>query len=91
MITDLEEKWNFDDFNSNCHLQDTGNSCLNITNNYVDHYCSWLPYGGHTIRDTEIGINASVAEALGDYSHLIYTYLCRSKNRFDSILKERES
>lgn len=47
------------------HIQDTGNSCINITNNYVDHYCSWLPYGGHTIRDTEIGINASVAEALG--------------------------
>lgn len=46
-------------------LQDTGNSCLNITNNRVDHYSSWLPYKGHSIRDTEIGINASVGEALG--------------------------
>lgn len=50
------------------YKQDTGNSCLNITNNQVDHYCSWLPYGGQTIRDTEIGMNASVAEALGLYN-----------------------
>lgn len=54
-------------FHSKIWLQDTGNSCLNITNNRVDHYCSWLPYKGHSIRDTEIGINASVGEALGTY------------------------
>lgn len=46
-------------------FQDNKNTCLNITNNKVDFYISWLPYGGQSIRDTEIGINLSVAEAIG--------------------------
>lgn len=51
-------------------LQDNNNSCLNLTNNHVDFYCSWLPYGGQSIRDTEIGINASVAEAIGTVTRI---------------------
>lgn len=47
------------------HLQDNKNSCLNLVNNNVDYYCSWMPYGNQSIRDTEIGINSSVAEAIG--------------------------
>lgn len=47
-------------------LQDNSNSCLNLTNNHVDIYCSWLPYGGQKIHDTEIGINASVAKMMGN-------------------------
>lgn len=36
-------------------------------NNRTDFYCSWLPFGsGQTVRDTEIGINALVAEAIGN-------------------------
>lgn len=47
-------------------FQDNSNSCLNLTNNHVDFYCSWLPYGGQKIHDTEIGINASVAKMMGN-------------------------
>lgn len=37
-------------------------------NNRTDFYCSWLPYGSgqNTVRDTEIGISALVAEAIGN-------------------------
>lgn len=35
-------------------------------NNRTDFYCSWLPLGsGQTVRDTEIGVSALVAEAFG--------------------------
>lgn len=27
---------------------------------------SWAPFGGQTVRDTEIGINALVAQAIGN-------------------------
>ncbi|XP_031632309.1 peroxisome biogenesis factor 1 [Contarinia nasturtii] len=46
-------------------LNDNRNSCLNLVNNNIDYYCSWMPYGNHSIRDTEIGINSAVAEAIG--------------------------
>lgn len=60
--------------NDDYDFQDIGNSCLNLTNNRVDHYCSWLPYGGQTIRDTEIGISGAVAEAIG--MCVLYVCLC---------------
>lgn len=45
---------------------------MNIENNQVDFYCSWIPLvhgGDQLIRDTEIGINAIVAEALGRFKN----------------------
>lgn len=63
--------YNFNKIIKKNDFQDNKNSCLNLTNNHVDFYCSWLPNGGPKIRDTEIGINASVAELIG-----------KSKNKF---------
>lgn len=49
-------------------------------NNRTDYYCSWLPYGGgQTVRDTEIGINALVAETIGNvakYKFSFYVCVC---------------
>lgn len=45
-------------------FQSNVNSCLNLTNNEINHYCSWEPYGDRQIGDTEIGINAQVAKHL---------------------------
>lgn len=41
-------------------------------NNNVDCYCSWIPFGNQSIRDTEIGINSFVAEAIGNLILKIY-------------------
>lgn len=50
-------------------FQDNENCCLNlIYNQNVDHYISWAPYGGQSVRDTEIGINALVAQEIGNIS-----------------------
>lgn len=47
--------------------QDNGHSCLNLIHNRnSNHHIAWAPYGGQSIRDTEIGINGLVAQEIGN-------------------------
>lgn len=52
-----------------CILQKNEISCLNLSDNRnVSHYIACESYGGQNIRDTEIGINALVAQEIGNVS-----------------------